>query len=59
MLSKTLGALLKKDWDERFEDDKLIIERILILVRNILQVTVCLLWNELTRPNVTYFIGSN
>jgi len=38
VLSKTLGALLKKDWDERFEDDKLIIERILILVRNILQV---------------------
>ena len=29
ILSKTLGALLKKDWDERLEDDKLIIERIL------------------------------
>ena len=38
VLSKTLGALLKKDWDERLEDDKLIIERILILVRNVLQV---------------------
>ena len=38
ILSKTLGALLKKDWDERLEDDKLIIERILILVRNVLQV---------------------
>lgn len=38
VLSKTLGSLLKKDWDERLEDDKLIIERILILVRNILQV---------------------
>jgi timeless len=38
VLSKTLGSLLKKDWDERLEDDKLIIERILILVRNVLQV---------------------
>lgn len=38
VLAKTLGALLKKDWDERLEDDKLIIERILILIRNVLQV---------------------
>ena len=30
--------LLRKDWDERLEDDKLILERILILVRNVLQV---------------------
>jgi timeless len=29
---------LRKDWDERLEDDKLILERILILVRNVLQV---------------------
>ena len=33
ILTKTLGSLLKKDWDERLEDDKLIIERILILIR--------------------------
>ena len=38
VLSKSLGSLLKKDWDERLEDDKLIIERVLILVRNVLQV---------------------
>ena len=38
VLTKTLGSLLKKDWDERLEDDKLIIERILILIRNVLQV---------------------
>jgi len=38
VICKTLGALLKKDWDERLEDDKLIIERILILIRNVLQV---------------------
>ena len=38
VMAKTLGALLKKDWDERLEDDKLIIERILILIRNVLQV---------------------
>jgi len=37
-MTNTLGALLKKDWDERLEDDKLIIERILILIRNVLQV---------------------
>ena len=33
VLSNTLSALLKKDWDERLEDDKLIIERVLILIR--------------------------
>ena len=33
VLSKTLSVL-----NERFEDDKLIIERIIILIRNILQV---------------------
>ena len=33
-----LSNLLRKDWDERLEDDKLILERILILVRNVLQV---------------------
>ena len=38
VISKTLGALLKKDLDERLEDDKLIIERILVLIRNVLQV---------------------
>ena len=38
VLANTLTALLKKDWDERLEDDKLIIERVLILIRNVLQV---------------------
>ena len=38
VLCKTMKALLSKDWDERLEDDKLIIERILILIRNVLQV---------------------
>lgn len=33
-----LGELLQLDWENRQEDDKLIIERILILVRNILSV---------------------
>jgi timeless len=33
-----ISNLLRKDWDERLEDDKLILERILILVRNVLQV---------------------
>jgi hypothetical protein len=34
----SFSNLLRKDWDERLEDDKLILERILILVRNVLQV---------------------
>ena len=38
ILAQTLGKLLKKDFGERSEDDGLVIERILILVRNILQV---------------------
>ena len=38
ILGEKLGALLQKEFDERSEDDRLIIERILILVRNILEV---------------------
>ena len=38
ILAQTLGKLLKKDFGERSEDDGLVVERILILVRNILQV---------------------
>ena len=30
-------GLLKKDYDERLEDEKLVLERILILIRNVLQ----------------------
>ena len=37
-LKDTLGTLLFRPQAERLEDDQLIIERILILVRNILQV---------------------
>ncbi|KAK8723590.1 hypothetical protein OTU49_011453 [Cherax quadricarinatus] len=33
-----LGELLQLEWDERQEEDKLLIERILILVRNVLSV---------------------
>ena len=38
VLSQNLGKLLRKNFDERSEDDRMVIERILILVRNILQV---------------------
>ena len=38
VLTENLGKLLRKEFDERSEDDRMIIERILILVRNILQV---------------------
>merc|ERR1719391_210434 len=38
VFSDCLRQLLKKDWEERLEDDKLVLERILILIRNILQV---------------------
>lgn len=33
-----MGKLLRKEFNERSEDDGMVIERILILVRNILQV---------------------
>ena len=39
VLAEKLGSLLQKEFDERSEDDRLIIERILILVRNILEVS--------------------
>ena len=38
VLAQVLGGLLRKEFDARTEDDRLIIERILILVRNILEV---------------------
>ena len=37
VLSAKLGELLRRDPAERLEDDQLIVERILILVRNIMQ----------------------
>ncbi|XP_029357808.1 protein timeless homolog isoform X2 [Echeneis naucrates] len=38
ILSETLYNLLQLDWDQRQEEDNLLIERILLLVRNILHV---------------------
>ena len=38
ILAQQLGKLLRKDYSDRSEDDGLVIERILILIRNILQV---------------------
>lgn len=38
VLTEKLGALLKLDWEHRHEEDRLLIERLLILVRNILIV---------------------
>ena len=38
VLAQQLGKLLRKEFNERSEDDGLVIERILILVRNVLQV---------------------
>ncbi|KAK2149955.1 hypothetical protein LSH36_429g01017, partial [Paralvinella palmiformis] len=43
ILTKKLGELLQLDWENRQEEDRLLIERILILLRNILHVP----------PNVT------
>ena len=40
VLTENLGNLLRKEFDERSEDDRMVIERMLILVRNILQVSV-------------------
>ena len=38
VLTENMGKLLRKEFDQRSEDDRMVIERILILVRNILQV---------------------
>ncbi|CAG5982174.1 unnamed protein product, partial [Menidia menidia] len=38
ILSETLYNLLQLDWEERQEEDNLLIERILLLVRNVLHV---------------------
>ena len=38
VFTKQLGDLLKLDWEHRQEEDRLLIERILILVRNILHI---------------------
>ncbi|KAF0292415.1 Protein timeless [Amphibalanus amphitrite] len=39
-LTTRMAALLEKDWDSRMEDDRLMIERVLILVRNVLHIPV-------------------
>ncbi|KAK3595063.1 hypothetical protein CHS0354_043159 [Potamilus streckersoni] len=38
VIAKKLGDLLKLDWENRQEEDRLLIERILILIRNVLHV---------------------
>ncbi|XP_051532398.1 protein timeless homolog [Myxocyprinus asiaticus] len=38
VLSETLYSLLQLDWEQRNEEDNLLIERILLLVRNVLHV---------------------
>ncbi|KAL3836515.1 hypothetical protein ACJMK2_021941 [Sinanodonta woodiana] len=38
VITKKLGDLLKLDWENRQEEDRLLIERLLILIRNVLHV---------------------
>ncbi|XP_020612827.1 protein timeless homolog isoform X2 [Orbicella faveolata] len=38
VIGRELGRLLQMEWDDRLEDDSLLIERILLLIRNILHV---------------------
>ncbi|KAL5016963.1 hypothetical protein ScPMuIL_006552 [Solemya velum] len=38
VLTEKLGDLLKLDWEHRHEEDRLLIERLLILIRNVLHV---------------------
>ncbi len=39
VLGNVLAELCQKDWEERDDDDIIIIERILLLIRNVLHVT--------------------
>ena len=39
VLGSVLANLCQKDWDNRDDDDIIIIERILLLIRNILHVS--------------------
>ncbi|XP_022340668.2 protein timeless homolog [Crassostrea virginica] len=38
VLTRKMGDLLKLDWEHRHEEDRLLIERMLILIRNVLHV---------------------
>ncbi|XP_037090858.1 protein timeless homolog [Pollicipes pollicipes] len=38
VLAAKMTSLLEKDWEHRMEDDRLMIERVLILVRNVLNI---------------------
>ncbi|XP_068743306.1 protein timeless homolog [Montipora capricornis] len=38
VIGRELGRLLQMEWDERLEEDSLLIERILLLIRNILHI---------------------
>ena len=57
MLAQKLGGLLRKDFDERSEDDRLIIERILILVRNILEVWFYILYRDCRFKNYNNWVS--
>lgn len=39
VLCEKVSALMERDWADRSEDDKLLIERILIVIRNILHIS--------------------
>ncbi|XP_041372172.1 protein timeless homolog [Gigantopelta aegis] len=38
VLSAKIGSILKLDWEHRQEEDKLLLERLLILIRNVLHI---------------------
>ncbi|KAM7543060.1 hypothetical protein Aperf_G00000000409 [Anoplocephala perfoliata] len=40
VLAESVECVFNKEWDERSEDDRLMIERILILIRNVLHISL-------------------
>ncbi|TNN04912.1 Protein timeless, partial [Schistosoma japonicum] len=53
VLCNVVGSLLDRSWEERSEEDRLLIERILILIRNVLHIAPDVIGEQRTDEDVS------
>ena len=58
VLGSVLAELCQKSWDDRDDDDVIIIERILLLIRNVLHISSDPLEEKVSLDNYVFWIGS-
>ena len=57
VLGSILAELCQKSWDDRDDDDIIIIERILLLIRNVLHISSDPLEEKVSHDNYVFRIG--